>query len=63
MMTMGGPTIGMLPEGLVGAPVRMVDLATGEASDVRFVAGMFGVAQAEDTGALSSTFGWAVVRE
>jgi hypothetical protein len=58
-----GPTIGMLPEGLVGAPVRLVDLATGEASDVRFVAGMFGVAQAEDTGALSSTFGWAVVRE
>jgi hypothetical protein len=51
------------PRGSLAHPCALVDLATGEASDVRFVAGMFGVAQAEDTGALSSTFGWAVVRE
>ncbi len=58
-----GPAIGDLPEGLVSAPVRIVDMATGDSIDVRFVAGMFGVAQAEGTGALSPAFGWAVVRE
>lgn len=34
---------------------------TGVIADLRFVAGMFGVVQDPDTGAISPEIGWAIV--
>ena len=56
-----GPALGEIPAGLASAPVHYVDLRTGEEHDLRFVAGMFGVAQDAATQSLSPSFGWAVV--
>lgn len=55
-----GPHLLQLPSGVAGAPVRVTDGRTGERHDMRFVAGMFGVAQDPATLALSASFGWAV---
>ncbi|NUO51534.1 MAG: DUF4419 domain-containing protein [Polyangiaceae bacterium] len=56
-----GPSMGDIPDGQVSAPVRYIDLSTGKEHALRFVAGMFGVEQNADSGALSAAFGWAVV--
>jgi hypothetical protein len=58
-----GPGINALPGSLASAPVRCLDGTTGEKVDLRFIAGMFGVNQDANTGALSPAFGWAVVRD
>lgn len=58
-----GPSIGALPSGLASAPVRCLDRISGEAVDLRFVAGMFGVDQDPATGAVSPCFGWGVVHD
>jgi len=58
-----GPGIHAVPQALASAPVRCIDLLNGSKKELRFVAGMFGVAQDGDTGALSASFGWAVVHE
>jgi hypothetical protein len=55
-----GPTMRELPSGLASAPVKLVDLRTGDEHEVRFVAGMFGVIETV-SGALAPEFGWAVV--
>lgn len=55
-----GPSIGLLPSGMSSAPVKFRHVLTGEETDLRFIAGMFGVAQDATTGALSASFGWAV---
>jgi hypothetical protein len=41
--------------------VRYIDLSTGMAHDLRFIAGLFGVEQHAETRALSTAFGWAIV--
>jgi len=57
-----GPSINAIPESLVSAPVRYVDLSNGGAEhDLRFVAGLFGVEQDVETRALAACFGWAVI--
>ncbi len=56
-----GPSIGSIPQGLVSAPVHLLDISTGAEHDLRFIAGMFGVGQDTATGALSVIFGWAIV--
>lgn len=58
-----GPGIGLVPGSLASAPVRFVDARDGKNTDLRFVAGMFGVDQHPDTGALAPVFGWAVVQD
>ena len=56
-----GPSIGEIPQSLVSAPVHYVDLSTGKETDLRFIAGMFGVEQHVETRALSASFAWAIV--
>jgi hypothetical protein len=56
-----GPSLGQCPSGLASAPVRCVDMRTGEVTPLRFVAGLLGITQAETTLALEPEFGWAVV--
>ncbi len=56
-----GPGLHQIPSSMVSAPVICIDVRTGVRHDLRFVAGMFGVTQAADTGALRPCFGWAVV--
>jgi hypothetical protein len=58
-----GPSIGLVPGSLASAPVRFVDVRDNSVTDLRFVAGMFGVCQDPATGALSPAFGWAVVHD
>jgi len=58
-----GPRIGAVPGSLVSAPVRFVDVRDGSETPLRFVAGMFGVNQDPDSGALAAAFGWAVVHD
>jgi hypothetical protein len=58
-----GPGMGLIPPGLAGAPVLLQDLATGEETELRFVAGLFGVVQDGLTRALAPEFGWAVVHD
>lgn len=58
-----GPNIGGVPQALASAPVRCNDMSSGSMLALRFVGGMFGVAQDAETGALSVSFGWAVVHE
>lgn len=58
-----GPSLRDLPEGLVSAPVKLIDRHTNRESMLRFVAGMVGVDQDESTGALAASFGWAVLRD
>ncbi|MEM7160200.1 MAG: DUF4419 domain-containing protein [Myxococcota bacterium] len=56
-----GPGLDALPPGLSSAPVRVSDLATGETHDMRFIAGLFGVTEDPEDGALAPEFGWALV--
>ncbi len=56
-----GPSISAIPQSLTSAPVQLVDITTGAEHALRFVAGMFGVEQDEETLALSPVFGWAIV--
>lgn len=58
-----GPGMGAVPGSLASAPVRCIDVRDGKERELRFVAGMFGVAQDADTGALAASFGWAVVHD
>ena len=58
-----GPELDQLPSGLASAPVRVVDLRTGEATRVRFVGGPMGVLQDPSTLALEPDVGWAVVHD
>ncbi|MFT3699041.1 MAG: DUF4419 domain-containing protein [Kofleriaceae bacterium] len=57
--TMPGPPLSHIPGGLASAPVRVTDVPSGQVFDMRFVAGMFGVVEADD-GTLSPEFGWAI---
>ncbi|KAB8145807.1 DUF4419 domain-containing protein [Chloroflexia bacterium SDU3-3] len=59
--TRNGPGMGQLPSAISSAPVRCEDVRTGEPANLRFVAGLFGVAQDAVSGALTPAFGWAVV--
>jgi hypothetical protein len=56
-----GPGIGLVPGSLASAPVRFVDVRDNSETDLRFIAGMFGVDQDPAIGALAPAFGWAVV--
>ena len=58
-----GPGIGLVPGSLASAPVRFVDARDGNKTDLRFVAGMFGIDQDAETAALAPVFGWAVVHD
>jgi len=57
-----GPGLGAIPSSLAGAPVKCVDVRDGSVAQLRFVAGLFGVTQADD-GALAPEFGWAIVHD
>lgn len=54
-----GPGLGSFPRGLSSAPVKFTDVVTGEETDLRFVAGLFGVCETE--AGLAPEIGWAVV--
>jgi hypothetical protein len=56
-----GPSLLEIPAGIANAPVRVTDGRNGEGHDMRFVAGMFGVAQDAGTMSLCPVFGWAIV--
>jgi hypothetical protein len=56
-----GPCLPEIPAGVASAPVVVENVRTLEKHEMRFVAGMFGVAQDEQTKSLSCSFGWAVV--
>jgi len=58
-----GPSIGALPGSVASAPVKYVQHPAGSEHALRFVAGLFGVAQERERGTLSPEFGWAVVEE
>lgn len=58
-----GPTLLDIPSGLASAPVTLQHLGNGSESDIRFVAGMFGVAQDASSLELSPAWGWAVVHD
>lgn len=57
-----GPSLAAIPGSIASAPVKFVDVRDGSAIMLRFVAGLFGVAQ-DSAGALAPEFGWAVVQE
>jgi hypothetical protein len=56
-----GPYLLQIPAGLSSAPVRVTDRRSNDTHDMRFVAGMFGIAQDPTTMGLSASFGWAIV--
>jgi hypothetical protein len=56
-----GPYLLEIPPGLASAPVKVIDMRSDKTHDMRFVAGMFGVAQDSGTKSLSPAFGWAIV--
>jgi hypothetical protein len=56
-----GPSFHSLPPALASAPVRVQDLRTEQIHELRFVAGLFGVVEDAEDGALAPEFGWAVV--
>jgi hypothetical protein len=58
-----GPSLGEIPSGIASAPLLCEDLRDGTEHKLRLVAGLFGVAQIPDTGALQPEFGWAVIYE
>jgi len=58
-----GPDLGEIPAGLSSAPVRVTDVRSGISHNLRFVAGMFGVAQDLYSKSLAPAFGWAIVHE
>lgn len=55
-----GPSIEQLPSGLASAPVLASD-SSGHETTLRFIAGLFGVTQDRETGALEPEMGWAIV--
>jgi len=55
-----GPGLTSIPSGLASAPVLAVD-PFGKETQLRFVAGLFGVTQDDATGALEPEMGWAIV--
>lgn len=61
MMETEGPGLDALPQSLASAPLRFVDVRDESKTNLRLVAGMFGVAQAPENNALSASFGWSVV--
>lgn len=56
-----GPDLSNFPSGLASAPVQFVDIRTRAKTELRFVAGLVGVAQDPTTLALSPDVAWAVV--
>jgi hypothetical protein len=56
-----GPELSQLLPAVSSAPVKLIDLRTGNTHPLRFVAGLFGVVEDEATGAISPEIGWAVV--
>lgn len=58
-----GPALPDLPSGLSSAPVKITLDNSGQARQVRFVAGMVGVAQDPHSLAVRPSFGWAVTAE
>lgn len=60
MMETEGPGLGLLPQSLASALLRFVDVRDESATNLKLVAGMFGVAQAPGNNALSASFGWSV---
>ena len=56
-----GPGLWTLPGGQVSAPVKYTQFPQGTEHSLRFVAGHFGIHQAESDGTLSPAFGWAVI--
>lgn len=56
-----GPDLSQLLPVVSSAPVSLIDLRTGAAHSLRFVAGMFGVVEDGATGAIAPEIGWAVV--
>jgi hypothetical protein len=61
MLEPEGPSIDAIPQSLASAPLRFVDVRDGSRTNLRLVAGMFGVAQAPENNAVSASFGWAVI--
>ena len=57
-----GPAMAAIPSAIASAPVH-VRLGDQSACSLRFVAGLFGVAQDPTSGALDPEFGWAIVHE
>jgi hypothetical protein len=57
-----GPPLSMLPSAMSSAPVTFANLETGEKTRLSFVAGMFGVTEDAETGAISPEISWAVLR-
>jgi hypothetical protein len=60
-MPRDGAYLGMIPPGIASAPVKFTDVRTNKATELRFVAGMFGVTQDPQTLALAPEFAWAIV--
>jgi hypothetical protein len=58
-----GPSIALLPSALAGAPVKAKLLDGSPDRNIRFVAGLFGVAQDDASLAVSPEFGWAIGHE
>jgi hypothetical protein len=58
-----GPGLGAIPGSIASAPVKFVDVRDGSEHMLRFVAGMFGIAQDAATGALTPEFGWGIVHD
>jgi len=56
-----GPSEGHFPSGLCSAPVEFTHMLTCKKANLRFVGGMFGVVQDDETLALQPEFGWAIV--
>lgn len=54
-----GPSLGSFPRGISSAPVKFINADTNEVTDLRFVAGLFGVCEI-DLG-LAPEVAWAVV--
>jgi hypothetical protein len=56
-----GPTLDDTPAGVGSAPVRFVDMRDNSEQMLRFTAGLFGVGQEANGGALVPEFGWVVL--
>jgi hypothetical protein len=57
-----GPALTSIPSGIASAPIQ-VHVRDQSPRSLRFVAGLFGVAQDPTSGALHPEFGWAIVHE
>lgn len=54
-----GPGLGSFPRGLSSAPVKFTDVVSGDVTNLRFVAGLFGVCESDE--GLAPEIGWAIV--